>query len=95
MRLSQEEVGKFVLDDLANLKHYLEIPGIAAEHRGIDETVAWLVNTFRSLGASTVETWDQFGGNPVVFAEFNAHQQQTVLFYNHYDVQPAGDTSRG
>ncbi len=93
MRLSQEEVGQFVLDDLANLKHYLEIPGIAAEHRGIDETVAWLVNTFRSLGASTVETWNQFGGNPVVFAEFNARQQQTVLFYNHYDVQPAGDNS--
>ncbi len=62
---------------------------IAAQHLGIKETSDWLLQTFKQLGAKKVELWTDQGGNPVVFAEFTGNSDQTVLFYNHYDTQPA------
>ena len=86
--LNQQEINKFVSANLKNVTHYLEIPSVSAQHRGIDETVAWISDQFTNLGAARVEQWTDQGGNPVVFAEFSGNSDNTVLFYNHYDVQP-------
>ena len=65
------------------------IKTIAAQNIGIDETSDWIVRQFQQLQADRVEKWTDQGGNPVIFAEFQADSPKTVLFYNHYDTQPA------
>jgi acetylornithine deacetylase/succinyl-diaminopimelate desuccinylase-like protein len=39
----------------------------------------------RGFAVQIMET----GGAPVVFAERKGKSDRTLLFYNHYDVQPA------
>ncbi len=86
--MQQEEVEQYALDNLDNVTDYLRIPSISAQNKGINETNEWIMKQFKDLGAAKVEKWTDQGGNPVVFAEFNGKSDKTVLFYNHYDVQP-------
>ena len=61
-------------------------PSVSAEGRGLEATVQVLVGQLKALGLTTrvIAT----PGAPVVLAE-GGSQGPTVLFYNHYDVQPA------
>ncbi|MYV17222.1 M20/M25/M40 family metallo-hydrolase [Furfurilactobacillus milii] len=86
--MNKREVEDYAIANLSDVEEYITIPSISAQGTGINETSDWLVNEFKSLGASTVEKWHDQGGNPVVFAAFKGAKQTTVLFYNHYDVQP-------
>lgn len=76
---------------LEELARMVAIPSVAAQPgspmRECAETVADLLRA-RGLEARLVPTE---GGPPVVFAEDRAAgvDAPTVLFYNHYDVQPA------
>ena len=88
MTEERQSVEQYALEHWADFKEYLEHPSISAQNTGIQETSDYLVRTFRELGANNVEKWDDQGGNPVVFAEFKGQSNRTVLFYNHYDVQP-------
>ena len=88
MELNRNKVEEYALDHWYDFKEYLEHPSISAQNKGINETSDWLVQTFKDLGAKSATKWDDQGGNPVVFAEFNGHSDYTVLFYIHYDVQP-------
>ena len=66
---------------------YLSIPTISAQKKGINDTVKFLLALFKETGlkAKVIDT----GGNPVVFAEhITGDKAKTILFYNHYDVQP-------
>lgn len=89
-----EQTVKTVLEeDHARLAEYLSIETVSAQNRGIQETVDFLKREFTKLGADNVETWQDVGdSNPFVFAEFkageNGNANKTLLFYNHYDVQP-------
>lgn len=89
----KQNVEKALKEDYGRLEKYLSIETVSAQNRGIDETVAFLKQSFTDLGASNVETWHDVGdSNPFVFAEFAAgpegNADRTLLFYNHYDVQP-------
>lgn len=83
-----EAIEQFALDYLPSLEDYLRIPTISAQNKGIRKTVDWVKKAFSDLDAETVEEWHDQGGNPIVFAEFKGNSDQTILFYNHYDVQP-------
>lgn len=76
---------------LKMLQAYCQQPSISAQDIGIHETVTFLTEAFLQLGGE-VKVLSDCGGNPVVFAEFepgpNGDKNKTVLFYNHYDVQP-------
>jgi acetylornithine deacetylase/succinyl-diaminopimelate desuccinylase-like protein len=72
---------------LNKLNKYLSIPTISAQGKGINETVKFLLSLFKEVGLKTKRI--DCGGNPVVFAEHIAGDKaKTILFYNHYDVQP-------
>ncbi|MDH5106534.1 M20/M25/M40 family metallo-hydrolase [Lentilactobacillus diolivorans] len=86
--MNQTEVEQYALDNLDNVTGYLKIPSISAQNKGINETNEWLIKQFTDLGAAKVEKWTDQGGNPVIYAEFKGKSNKTVLFYNHYDVQP-------
>lgn len=88
MAADKQAIIEYVDTELKNFYPYLELPSISTQASGINETVDWLINKFIELGADRVESWDEFGGNPLVFAEFKADSDRTILMYNHYDVQP-------
>jgi len=77
---------------LAELCEFLRIPSISAktEHKpDIERAAGWVADHFRSAGFKTVEIVPT-NLHPLVYAEsLEAPGKPTVLFYGHYDVQPA------
>src|SRR5271163_3463757 len=77
---------------LAELCDFLSIPSVSAktEHRpDIERAAKWVADHFRSAGFKTVEIVPT-NLHPLVYAEsLEAPGMPTVLFYGHYDVQPA------
>ena len=77
---------------LAELCEFLRIPSVSAksEHKpDIEKTAQWVADHLRSAGFKTVEVIPT-KLHPLVYAEsLEAPGKPTVLFYGHYDVQPA------
>ncbi|GAC1693965.1 MAG: dipeptidase [Terriglobales bacterium] len=77
---------------LAELCEFLRIPSVSAksEHKpDIERGAKWVAGNLRAAGFKTVEVVPtRF--HPLVYAEsLEAPGKPTVLFYGHYDVQPA------
>jgi len=72
------------LDELARL---VAVPSVGAQGRGLDEGAALVAAMLarRGFAAEVLPS----GGAPVVVAERRGRSAKTLLFYNHYDVQPA------
>ena len=77
---------------LAELYEFLRIPSVSAksEHKpDIDRASKWVADRLRAAGFKTIEIVPT-GLHPLVYAEsLEAPGKPTVLFYGHYDVQPA------
>ncbi|MGG3570903.1 M20/M25/M40 family metallo-hydrolase [Bacillus gobiensis] len=73
------------------LKNYLRLQSVSAQHNDIPETVKFVAEAIEEAGGET-QILDDLGGNPVVYGFFAAGKDgdatKTLLFYNHYDVQP-------
>ena len=82
-RLSHEYAS--AVEDLRGL---VRIPSVAAQRQGIPDTVRTVGGLFRGAGGR-VTVLEHAGANPAVVAEFEGRSPRTLLFYNHYDVQPA------
>jgi acetylornithine deacetylase/succinyl-diaminopimelate desuccinylase-like protein len=74
-------------DSLGELARLVAIPSVGAQNRGLPECAALVADLLRARGfeAEVLPS----GGAPVVFAERAGRSNRTLLFYNHYDVQPA------
>ncbi len=77
----------------ANLDHYVQEtarycaqPSISARNEGTAECALLVADLLREHGL-TVETYST-PGNPVVVGRMSGDSPRTLLFYNHYDVQP-------
>jgi acetylornithine deacetylase/succinyl-diaminopimelate desuccinylase-like protein len=71
---------------LDELKTLCAEPSIAAQGIGLEETASLIEGRLRALGAQ-VQRFVVDGGAPIIYAELGA-SEQTMLVYNHYDVQP-------
>ena len=71
------------LDELGKL---VAQPSISAQGIGLKECASLVADMLRVRGF-TAEVMDTEGA-PVVFAERKGKSDKTLLFYNHYDVQP-------
>ncbi|MDL1910089.1 M20/M25/M40 family metallo-hydrolase [Chloroflexi bacterium CFX6] len=71
---------------LGELAKLVAQPSVSAQGVGLKECASLVANMLRSRGftAEIMET----KGAPVVFAERKGKNDKTLLFYNHYDVQP-------
>ncbi|WP_141604677.1 M20/M25/M40 family metallo-hydrolase [Terrilactibacillus laevilacticus] len=87
----RKETKKLIDQALDKLYAYLRFPTISAQHTAIHETVYFVKEMIEELGGE-VKILDDCGGNPVIYACFEAGEKadstKTLLFYNHYDVQP-------
>jgi len=78
--------------NLSELNEFLRIPSVSAksEHKAdVERAARWVADHLRSAGFKTVEVVPT-ALHPLVYAEsLEAPGKPTVLFYGHYDVQPA------
>ncbi len=74
-------------ESLAELARLCEKPSVSAQGTAIQETAEFVEGMLRSCGFRT-RILPKRGGNPVVFGELEGASPYTLLFYNHYDVQP-------
>jgi acetylornithine deacetylase/succinyl-diaminopimelate desuccinylase-like protein len=78
--------------NLNELKEFLRIPSVSTkrEHKpDIERTATWVADRLRDAGFGNVETVAT-KMHPLVLADsLEAPGKPTILFYGHYDVQPA------
>lgn len=71
---------------IAELSKLVAQPSISAQGIGLKECATMVAEMLRARGF-TAEIMDTEGA-PVVFGERKGKSSKTLLFYNHYDVQP-------
>jgi len=92
MKMSLEKVYRYIdthaddfVEDLAEL---VRQPSISAKGEGIEECAKLVEKMMREIGLST-KIFRNREGNPVVYGEKTSKKSdKTLLFYDHYDVQP-------
>lgn len=74
---------------VTELRELVSIPNVATDSVNIRRNADFLLAMLRKRGATArlIET----GGPPVVYGEIGDARLPTVLFYFHYDGQPAGE----
>ncbi|MDP3045939.1 MAG: peptidase M20, partial [Chloroflexota bacterium] len=72
---------------LADLGLLCRQPSISAQKVGLDEMAELCASTMRAYGLQA-RTIPIPGGPPVVYGERQGRSAKTLLFYDHYDVQP-------
>jgi acetylornithine deacetylase/succinyl-diaminopimelate desuccinylase-like protein len=68
------------------LLHLCRQPSIAAQDVGMADTAKMVENRLLGIGAKT--SCISTAGFPVIYGEIDGAGERTLLFYNHYDVQP-------
>ena len=71
---------------LAELGRLVAQPSISAQKIGLHECAALVADMLRARGFTA--TIHPTPGSPIVTAERKGRSDKTILFYNHYDVQP-------
>ncbi|MBU7011016.1 MAG: M20/M25/M40 family metallo-hydrolase [Theionarchaea archaeon] len=74
------------MTNIEALKELLRIPSVSTIHQGIEECAEKVDQFLEEAGFSSqiIET----EGHPVVFGEKKGKSDKTLMFYDHYDVQP-------
>src|ERR1700732_3123074 len=79
-------------ENLTELKEFLRIPSVStkSEHKpDIERAARWVADKLRTAGLENIEIAPT-KMHPLVYGEsLHAPGKPTVLFYGHYDVQPA------
>ncbi len=74
-----------MVDELSKL---VSQPSISTYGIGIQETAGMIRALLKTIGAE-VEIIDNPNGYPAVYGKIEGRSDKNLLFYNHYDVQPA------
>ncbi len=83
-------IDKHYQDHLKSLQEFVRQPSISAENRGIRECAELVKRYLMDLGckdARIVET----SGHPVVYGNYNAGADKTIIIYLMYDTQPVDE----
>ena len=74
-------------ESIIELSRLVAQPSVGAQNLGMQECAALVAGMLRQRGFTTEVM--PTGGAPVVFGERKGRRDKTLLFYCHYDVQPA------
>ena len=72
------------------IQDLLKQPSISAENYGITDCAQLIVKSLEKLHFRKVKAV-QTAGHPVVYGEYDAGREKTLLIYHMYDVQPVGE----
>jgi len=73
--------------ELEDLVRLCRQPSVSATGHGVPETAALVAEMMKEAGLAT-RILERAGAHPVVLGSWDGHRSRTVVFYNHYDVQP-------
>lgn len=73
-------------ESISELSRLCAQPSVAAQNWGLSECADLVAEMLKSRGFA-VQVMPS-GGAPVVYGQLQGGNQKTLLFYNHYDVQP-------
>lgn len=76
-----------LFDSVVELSKLVSQPSVSAQNWGLQECAELVAAMLNQRGFQTQVF--ATGGAPVVFGELKGKSNHTLLFYNHYDVQPA------
>ena len=79
------------MDDLiSDLQKLIQQPSVSAKNEGIEECAKLVQKLLNSSGIKSEILRLKKGVAPIVFGEVKSNQNpnKTLMFYNHYDVQP-------
>ena len=86
---------KYVDNHIDDLIHDLQVlikqPSVSAKNEGIEECAILVQKLLKKSGISSEILRLKKGVSPIVYGEIKSKQNpnKTIMFYNHYDVQPA------
>ena len=75
------------LEAIEDLKRYCSQPSISAQDAGMEESAILTAELLREYGVGS-QILPTKGEIPVVYGELQGDLPYTLLFYNHYDIQP-------
>lgn len=85
-KVADEFIEKNLDDSIEEVKKIVAQPSISAKKLGLRECADMVVAMLEKRGFDV--TLNETDGAPIVTAERKGHADRTLLFYNHYDVQP-------
>ena len=76
---------------ISDLQTLIRQPSVSAKNEGLEECARLVAKIMRNSGIHSEILYLRKGTPPVVYGEVKSKQnpKKTLLFYNHYDVQPA------
>ena len=75
-------------ESLADLTRLVELPSVSAQGQAIQETAEHVARLLEGAGFRTRILPKPGGVHPIVYGELEGASPRTLVFYNHYDVQP-------
>jgi len=93
--INLKKVLQFVDNNMNGIISQLQIlirqPSVSAKNEGIEECAKLVAKIMKKSGIDSEILYLKKGIAPVVFGEVRSKKNpdKTILFYNHYDVQPA------
>ncbi|MBI4301966.1 MAG: M20/M25/M40 family metallo-hydrolase [Chloroflexi bacterium] len=75
-------------ETVADLIRLCSQPGISAQGIGVEESARLVTAMLQESGIATQVLLPPGGNCPLVYGELAGDSPNTLLFYNHYDVQP-------
>ncbi|HML04400.1 MAG TPA: M20/M25/M40 family metallo-hydrolase, partial [Methanobacterium sp.] len=89
MQEAFEYVDKNLNSFIEDLKDICKVPSISAENKGIEESVDKITEIMEYSGIES-RILRLEDANPLIYGEYIPESyEKTIIFYNHYDVQPA------
>jgi acetylornithine deacetylase/succinyl-diaminopimelate desuccinylase-like protein len=73
---------------IGNMQRLLRQPSVSQTGEGMEETVELLKDWLRALGCNHVEAAKPDFYWPIIYGEYNAGAEKTLILYGMYDVQP-------
>lgn len=91
MTESQAKIQEIAKENQERFFDYLRLQSVSTQNRMITETADFVVGLIEQFGGEA-QLLNDLGGNPIVYGYYKAgpkgNANKTLLFYNHYDVQP-------
>ena len=88
--MQEDYVDKNFSTLVSDLQKLIQQPSVSAKNLGLEECSGLIIKMMRKSGINTTTLSIKKGIPPVIYGEVKSKQNpdKTLLFYNHYDVQP-------